>query len=386
MAIFEDASTPPPLMRGIASGGTATTVAFSPPAGTLVVVAAVWLWGANSIPGALSCSDSQGAIVPRIVGQDYVRPAFWWHKPFLNGTSSAFFTRYYANAPGPITMTVRAASGDPASAYIAARVLIGAAPSQGGAGMARAGESGDVSTDLWTPGSWAYCAGGRPGTAAPVPGPNTTQIGAWTDPGSNATAAVGRLTGQNTHRGVHRIGWIQNISEVSVLEVLPFTLQVPPQPVITAYEVITADLLNNWLTPASQVKTAPSAVAGTVQQPDPDLSVPVLANAYYTWKSLLIVSGAAGADMTHSFAVPAGASGGYVLRRQDASQAWGSYSVGITAPVTSYTPAAGQNGVEMDGFLYTGGNPGNLTLQWAAGGAGTATIGTGSYLTVIRAG
>lgn len=391
MALAEDASTPSVIQRVADTSGTVSTAFFSPPANSLVVVNVVWMWAPGSSPGTMSCKDSNNtSFGPPQISQGFTVPPARQRPLYVNGTSSAIFANFYASAPGFIAVTVTNTSAALASAYLAVRVVTGAANPQTGLGMGHSATSGDLAVDLYAHGSWAYACGGRPGQGAPVVDANTLAISSWQDTTSNCTAAVARLNGvggANPQRGIHRVGWIQNVSECSVLEVVPVPPPVPPQTSITPFQTMTADLMNNWLLPRSAYKPADTSRSNTTTQTaDPDLSVPVTGNAFYLFRCLLGTFGPSGAGIDSSFGAPAGAIGNFIARNESISNVWGISTWQTSTTITSDT-TGGNNPVELDGWLNTV-SGGAFTLNWAQHNSnGTAcTVKAGSYLTLWRIG
>jgi large repetitive protein len=108
-----------------------TSASFSPPANSMVVVMAINASaGVNSLALGLSCKDS--------LSNTYAMPAS--QAPGGSYYGTAFFTYYYASAPGSITVTVTQTtasqtSGTSHDVIICPIVLTGAAASQAGAGV-----------------------------------------------------------------------------------------------------------------------------------------------------------------------------------------------------------------------------------------------------------
>lgn len=218
--IAEDASTPAPSHSANGTSVSATSASFSPPAASLVVVTATWLWAAAPSVTTLSLADSNGNTYTAGPAQ-YSQNAY---------SATAIFTRYYASAPGAITVTCTR-SGDTSSAdcQLAPRVLTGAAASQAGAATTAAAGSGtsmEVSLTTTTAGSWVYVCGGYGAQPTLTAAPTTTTIQAWPD--SNAdTGAIGRSAAATTTPGAASYGWSASASvythywAIAAAEILP---------------------------------------------------------------------------------------------------------------------------------------------------------------------
>jgi len=101
MTIAEDASTPAVVHSPYGTSGTGTSAPFSPPAGSLVVVAAIAGYASHTgTTGSnpLSCADS--------LGNTYATPVFVGSPSAgTHWFNAAFFAFWYAAAPGSITVT-----------------------------------------------------------------------------------------------------------------------------------------------------------------------------------------------------------------------------------------------------------------------------------------
>ena len=177
MAITEDVSTPAVVHSPYGTTGTGTTALFSPPAGSLVVVAAIAGYSAHTgDTGAstpLSCADSlsNSYAVPVFVNSSSAGTHYW---------NAAWFAHYYASAPGSITVTVTNSNVTSAILAVVPRVLTGASASQAGAatGTNNTGlnpaPSGSVTTT--TAGGWVYVLGSAASNDGPAPLSGTTTI------------------------------------------------------------------------------------------------------------------------------------------------------------------------------------------------------------------
>lgn len=161
-------------------------------------------------------------------------------------------------------------------------------------------------------------------------------------------------------------------------------------PQVLAGQSLTADLLEAMV-PWQAWKTGNTPRASTVTlAADPDLSVPVAANATYEVTGILgytaggpVASGGAG-GINFTLAAPAGSSGGW------SADGWGLGTTLVAGvfPFTAFattTPPAnshslnGSGGTQLssklEGTLITGSTPGSLVLWWCQAGAdGTATV------------
>jgi hypothetical protein len=213
VAIAEDASTPAVLHQADGTTGTATSAAFSPPAGTWVYVAVTILYGSNSAATSLTCKDNQGSPVTYTAG------------PSAGGTGNVFsqiFSHFYAAAPGSITVKVTNTNLASAGMYVAARVVTGASPSQAGAGSATAGT---LNTPVTTTqkGSWVYVMAGEPVTTALTAEPLGSTTDSFTDATAGDAAYFGKQTAATTTPGSTLLGYTQagTGNSLVLLEVLP---------------------------------------------------------------------------------------------------------------------------------------------------------------------
>lgn len=125
MAISKDASTPVAVSKLGSTSATAVTAGFSPPAGSLVVIAVGIGYSTNTTTG------------PTVTVKDSLANAYAAGPAAYDGNfdGSYLFTHYYASAPGSVTVTATRAVALGASLFeVLTWVLDGAASSQGGAG------------------------------------------------------------------------------------------------------------------------------------------------------------------------------------------------------------------------------------------------------------
>lgn len=142
-AIRNDASSPARVQLANTTAATATTAAFSPPAGSDVVVqAGVGFDTGQSTGPAVTVKDSQGTVFT-------AGPSAWDG----HGEGSYVFSHYYATAPGAVTVTATRAGASQAAMFsVNTRVLTGAAASQAGAAALTASGSGTTAeTRSFTP-------------------------------------------------------------------------------------------------------------------------------------------------------------------------------------------------------------------------------------------
>lgn len=148
MAIVEDPSTPA-AVTSTAAQTPMTCAAFSPPAGTLLVVLAVAGYsGATATVPGITISDSVSGVWTTAITQG------------INGTRITIARRYLSTAPGSMTVSAAFTStvGDQ---ILAVKVLSGADPTQGGAVTGTGGTTAAAQTSTTMsinlaalPGSW----------------------------------------------------------------------------------------------------------------------------------------------------------------------------------------------------------------------------------------
>ena len=151
-------------------------------------------------------------------------------------------------------------------------------------------------------------------------------------------------------------------------------------PVINAGTTPTIGVLNQMI-PQRAVKSAStsrsSANTGTTLTADPDLTVPVDANATYDVEISLPYNGAATGtgDIKFSFSVPSGASitGGF----EGIANPLGVAILPVTTASTLFSASNGTGNAlwcKISCTLFTSGTSGSLTLNWAQNtSSGTAT-------------
>jgi hypothetical protein len=221
VTLAEDGSTPAVVQVAYGTTGTGTSASFSPPAGSFVVVAASVTYDASdgtTGSSPLTCKDS--------LSNSYAAG------PAVNASHAdlAFFTYYYASAPGSITVTVTNSNKSGQDMQLAPRVLTGAATSQTGAGTGTlaASASGNIYGPLTTTtaGSWVYVAAGSwaaLGTLTALSG--TTTINTFYDGSSYLYMGAGRQSAATVTPGAVSVGWTYSqtayLAQWIGLEVLP---------------------------------------------------------------------------------------------------------------------------------------------------------------------
>lgn len=155
MGILQDISTPAAVDVVGTTGGTAVTASFSPPANSIVVIAASIGYLSSSSAPTVTCADSNAVAYtagPAVFDTLY--------------EGSYIFTHFYSSAPGPITVTVtRTVALGQAMIDLTPYVLTGANSSQAGAASLTFSTTTNTtafnrSFTPTTPGSWCIvCAG-----------------------------------------------------------------------------------------------------------------------------------------------------------------------------------------------------------------------------------
>jgi hypothetical protein len=213
--IVLDGSTPANVQLANSVSTTATTASFSPPAGSLVAIAVVICFDANTPTGpTVTCADSLGN-------------SFTAGPSAYDGAAEGTyqFTRYYAAAPGSITVTAtRSVSTGAALFFVKTWVLTGAKASQAGAASASAhNTSGTSFAGAITPtatGSWVLASAAIGSNQLPVASGLTTDT-SWQSGGDGTTAVAGHVvTGTPA---AETIGWTGTSAFWSwaALEILP---------------------------------------------------------------------------------------------------------------------------------------------------------------------
>lgn len=162
-------------------------------------------------------------------------------------------------------------------------------------------------------------------------------------------------------------------------------------PVWVPGQILTSSDVNQWLAPNASFKTSDQTVtSSTALVNDTALVVPVLANAIYEVKCLVIYTALNGGDLKWTWTVPAGAALLYqALHNEGGATGLGNSSLVNSQALVGFAvgQGAGTNtGVGMQGSIVVGSTPGNLQLQWAqnTSSATSTTVRTGSYISLQR--
>ncbi len=199
-SIYEDPSTPSPSYA-TAYSGVAYSGAFSPPAGTWVYVEATWLYASNMTGQTLSCADTSGNVYASVVQVQDTPGA----------TINAVFRFYYSAAPGAIQVKLTASSTGWAAAFIAPRVVVGAAATQTTAAVASYpmfGRSWANEITTTTPGSVVYVVAGSSNTVDASSAAGTVTVGTWESRWYGDTAMFGMSQGVIGTPGPVTLGWV----------------------------------------------------------------------------------------------------------------------------------------------------------------------------------
>jgi hypothetical protein len=143
-------------------------------------------------------------------------------------------------------------------------------------------------------------------------------------------------------------------------------------PELYAGQRATADLLTSML-PLHAAKASSTGRASTTTiSADPDLQLPVEANAQYFIHFYFRVSGNAAADMDIQFTTPAGCTGSYSVTGRLAGASAGdgdartSTRIAFNVETQYSTPSTAAAQVNHGaGRLITGANAGTLSIDWA---------------------
>jgi hypothetical protein len=385
MPIALDASTPAVVHQAAGTTGTAATVAFSPPANSLVVISVVWLFNASS-PSSLSCKDSLANVYAKGTFLDNVQE-----------TSTAIFQFYYSSAPGSITVTVTCSSTALAAVQLVPQVLTGANSSQSGAGAASDNDDGDVGITTTTSGSWVFAAGGAPtDKRPPTPDATLTQLDTYDDTVTTKNqGAVGKVTKVTSAPGHIKTGWTANMAQAVALEILPAAPILlgnggAPGPVWQTGQVLSASDCNTWLVPLAQQKTAATVrSAQTILVTDPDLQLPFVSTGNWAVFGSIVYDGPSAADFSFTFTVPAGAAFDYLAAYQNTASNFAQESHVAGDVINADTDGTGSpSAILIAGMVLMGSTPGSLSLSWAQqhSNATAVTVYQCSYLTAWRLG
>lgn len=196
------------------SAGVAHSVtAFSPPAGSMVRVAATWLDATDQLGKTFTCKDSlNNSYTATLAGTDD------------GGCYMLFFDCQYSTPPGSITVTVTAAgTGATATAdcLIQPYVITGQASDQSAAASDTVNGSSSVSTceiSLTTTeaGSIVFVAGAPNNAGHPVPSPiaGTVTDSEWDDDDVGSHGVIGRSPSPTVTPGSKTYGWTLSAASV----------------------------------------------------------------------------------------------------------------------------------------------------------------------------
>ena len=220
MTLTLDGSTPAAVHLSASTSATAATASFSPPAGSLVVIAVNIGYKVTTATGpGVTCADS--------LSNSYTAGPSDYDTRF---DGSWIFTRFYSSAPGSITVTVTRTGALGLSLYqLTPYVLTGAAASQAGAASAHTinATSGTTWTSSVSPtvaGSWNIVAasiGNNQGSFTPA---GLTTDESFDDTSDGNSGAAGHFV--TVTPGAATLGWTGTTPAPfswAALEILPVT-------------------------------------------------------------------------------------------------------------------------------------------------------------------
>lgn len=141
-------------------------------------------------------------------------------------------------------------------------------------------------------------------------------------------------------------------------------------PVYVDGEVLFASDANIWFLPLAVIKPADTARASTTSlADDPDLQLPLAANASYRIDSVIFYDGpsAGSSDLKWQFSVPSGSNGQYFVAHQNLSGSFtGAFQSNWTDTLTANTNGVGsQMCLDIHGIIQTAATAANFTFRWA---------------------
>jgi hypothetical protein len=155
-------------------------------------------------------------------------------------------------------------------------------------------------------------------------------------------------------------------------------------------DLLTAGDMNAWTVPIAVIKPSDTArTTTTALADDPDLIVPVAANAIYHINGVVFYDGPLGSGLKWAFSVPSGTTGQYWdIRAPSGGGLDANIAQNWTDTADTTTTGAGTIlAVPFIGLLDTAGTAGNLTFRWAQNtGTGTDHVKAQSYFTAQRIG
>jgi hypothetical protein len=146
-------------------------------------------------------------------------------------------------------------------------------------------------------------------------------------------------------------------------------------------DILAAADMNSWTVPLAAVATGSQAVTGTTGTADNTLSVAVAANAIYSVELYMRVEGTASTAFVASFNGPSGSTFSATYANAAATNDIG---LGSVFGIGSLTGPSTAESFVVVGTLNTAGTAGNLSLQFAAGGAGNTVTRLGNSRLVLQ--
>jgi hypothetical protein len=249
--ITRDSSTPAPVLKTNSTATTITTAAFSPPAGSYVIVALDTVYNHNT------------ATSPTVTAKDSLNMSYAAGPHAYDGAAegSFVFSHYYATAPGSVTVTItRSGQTGAAMLEMDAWVYDGAASSQAGAATktnTSHSSSSYTAVITTTQSNSMVVAAAAVGTNETLTAHNVVNDHIQGDVNDGASSGAGHaVTGTP---GAETLGWTGSTTFFSVaeLEVLPAPATLPPVVVTNAATSVssTTATLNGTVNPESQSTT-----------------------------------------------------------------------------------------------------------------------------------
>jgi hypothetical protein len=135
-------------------------------------------------------------------------------------------------------------------------------------------------------------------------------------------------------------------------------------------QVLTSSDVNTWFVPLVAYKTSDTSRSSTTTvSNDPDLTVPVAANAFYKFEAYFLFEGSSttGQALKFSWQLPASSTMRYhgLLVDSGGNQAVGVSYTGASVNTAGTTGAGSLRGLTQNGTLFTSSSSGNATVTWS---------------------
>lgn len=206
---------------GATAGIGKSLTAFTPPAGSMVRVSAVWMTYTNETNVTFTVTDN--------LGNNYTPTAV--ESDAYGSTYALIFDFQYTTSPGPITLVIDASNTGVADVLVQPYIITGQAASQASAAVATANAASSASTceivvQNSQAGSYIMMAAGPGFNSTMTPVSGTTTDSEWNDTNAGDHGITGHTTSLTGQPGSITVGWTQSPTStfgycIAAAEVVP---------------------------------------------------------------------------------------------------------------------------------------------------------------------